>query len=118
MVDPAVLHRSGGEISELHFGCGQQVAGAVAEVLERFGGVGVALAGALAVGVVVVGPAVEVGVFVGVDVPRVEDLLAVAQVAVEVTEELAVCGVVGGDGEGPVGISGERPGGRHGPWLG
>ncbi|MET8590413.1 hypothetical protein [Streptomyces sp. NPDC005078] len=39
---------------------------------------------------VVVGPAVEVGVLVGVDVPGVEDLLAVAQIVVEVAEEVAV----------------------------
>jgi hypothetical protein len=70
-----------------------------AEGLERRVCVGVALACAPCVGVVVVGPAVEVGVLVGVGVPSVEDLLAVAQVAVEVTEEIAVCEVIGGDGQ-------------------
>ncbi|MFD5114255.1 hypothetical protein ACFWNG_18395 [Streptomyces sp. NPDC058391] len=98
LVPPAVLHRVGRQASELRVGCGQQVAGAGADVLERFGGVGVALALAEPVGVVVVRPAVEVGVLVGVDVPGVEDRLAVADEAVDMLQEIAVKSQVAGTG--------------------
>ncbi|MDX3308021.1 hypothetical protein P1S61_02650 [Streptomyces sp. ME08-AFT2] len=60
---------------------------------------------------VVVRPAVEVSVLVGVGIPGVEDLLAVAQIIVEVTEEVAVCVVVGGDEVESCRFSGERPAG-------
>lgn len=109
LVDPAALYRVLRQLGQLCLGGGQQVTGAVAERLERREGVGVALAGAHAVGVVVVGPAVEVGVLVGVGVPGVEDLLAVAQVVVEVAEVVAVCVVVGGDEVESCRFSGERP---------
>ncbi|WP_437053508.1 hypothetical protein [Streptomyces sp. enrichment culture] len=62
-----------------------------ADGVERGGGVGVAPVLTPSVGVVVVRPAVEVGVLVGVRVPGVEDLLAVADVVVEVLQGLAVC---------------------------
>lgn len=100
LVHPAVLYRGRRQPAELCLGRGQQVTAVGANGLECCGGVGVALACAQPVGVVVVRPAVEVGVFVGVGVPGVEDLLAVAQVAVEVVEGLGVCVVIGGDGEG------------------
>lgn len=111
LVDPAALHRVLRQLNQLRLGGGQQVTGAVAERLERREGVGVALARAPAVGVVVVGPAVEVGVLFGVGVPGVEDLLAVAQIVVEVTEEVVVCVVVGGDEVESCRFSGERPAG-------
>lgn len=101
-VDPVRLDRSGRQGGQLRVGRGQQVAGAGAYGLERGGGVGVALALALAqsVGVVVVRPAVEVGVFVGVFVPRGKDLLAVLDEDVEVVQEVAVSEMVEGDRKG------------------
>ncbi|MER6714604.1 hypothetical protein [Streptomyces sp. NPDC000877] len=78
-----------------------------ADVLERLGGGGVADAGAPTVGVLVVGPAVEVGVFVGVGVPGVEDGLAVAQEAAEMAQQLPVGS--GSEGNGVVlAVSGEE----------
>lgn len=116
LVDPATLHGVLRQVGQLCLGRGQQVTGAVAERLERREGVGVALAGAHAVGVVVVGPAVEIGVLLGVGVPGVEDLLAVADEAVEVAQEFAVGGGLEGDGGGVLsGISGERSDGECRP---
>lgn len=95
---PAVLYGVGGQVCELRLGRGEQVTGAGADGFERGGGVGVALAGAQAVGGLVVGPAVGVGVLVGVGVPGVEDLLAVVDEAVEVVQDVAVSGGFEGDG--------------------
>lgn len=104
LVDPAALHRVLRQLGQLRLGRGQQVTGAMAQRLERGVGVGVAQACPPAVGVVVEGPAVEVSVLVGVGVPGVEDLLAVAQVAVEMAQEVAVCVVVVGDEEGVLSV--------------
>lgn len=114
LVGPAVLHPLGGKSSELCIGGGQQVAGAPVDVLERCGGVGVALALAQPVGVVVMRPAVEIGVLVGVDVPGVEDLLGVVDVVVEVLQELDVGGAVEGNGDGSCRIQ-RREAGRAVP---
>lgn len=98
LVDPPALHRVLRQADQLGLGGGQQVTGAGSDRLERRGGGGVTPARLQAVGAVVMGPAVEVGVLRGVGVPGGEDLVAVAQVAVEVAEGGAVCVVVGGDG--------------------
>lgn len=90
LVDPAGLRGAGRNQRQLCVGGVQQLLGACAQVLERCGGVGIALLLAQPVGVVVVRPAVEVGVLVGVDVPGVEDLLGLADVAVEAVQELTV----------------------------
>lgn len=100
VVDPAALDRVRRKLGQLDLGGGQQVPGTVAKRLERFCRLGVALACAQAVGVVVVGPSVEVGVLLGVDVPGGEDFLAVAQIVVEAAQGMVV---VSGDGRGPVG---------------
>ncbi|MGW7786343.1 hypothetical protein, partial [Streptomyces tricolor] len=118
LVDPAGLRGACGNQGQLRVGGVQQVLGSCAQVLERCGGVGIALLLAQPVGVVVVRPAVEVGVLVGVDVPGVEDLLGRVDVAVEVVQELAVSVRVGDRGcpfEGSA--AGGRPrggGGRRG----
>ncbi|MCM2579686.1 hypothetical protein [Streptomyces meridianus] len=78
------------------------MAGAGAEGLERVGGIGVTLPPAKPVGVIVERPAVEVGVPVGVGIPGVEDLPAVAEEAVEAAEERAVIGGMERDGEAPI----------------
>lgn len=83
--------------------------GPLVDGLECCGCLGVAAVGAKTVDVLVVRPAVGVGVLVGVRVPGVEDPSAVPQIAVEVVELRAV-GVKGGrnggvpfaDGEGAV----------------
>lgn len=98
LVDPAGLRGAGRNQRQLCVGGVQQLLGACAQVLERCGGVGIALLLAQPVGVVVVRPAVEVGVLVGVDVPGVEDLLDLADVAVEVAQELTVSVRVGDRG--------------------
>lgn len=99
LVDPAALHRVLRQADQLGLGGGQQVAGARSDRFERRGGVCVTPARPQAVGAVVAGPAVEVGVLLGVGIPGGEDLVAVAQVVAEVPEGGAVCVVVGGDGE-------------------
>lgn len=95
---PVALYRAGWQLREVCLSGGQQVTGSGADGLERGGGVGVALALAESVGVVVVRPAVETGVLLGVGVPGVEDLLAVADEGVEVAQELAVRGGIEGNG--------------------
>ncbi|MFD8590806.1 hypothetical protein ACFV1B_14870 [Streptomyces sp. NPDC059637] len=101
LVTSVVLSRVGGQLRELGLGRGQQVTGAGADGLERSGCVGVAPTRAQPVGVVVIGPVVEVGVLVGVRFPGFEDALAVAEEAVEVVQELAVSSDVEGNGEVP-----------------
>ncbi|MGC0328132.1 hypothetical protein RKD23_001122 [Streptomyces sp. SAI-170] len=111
LVHPAGLPRGRRQGDQLHVGGGQEVMSTVADGFERGGGVGVAPALTPSVRVVVVRPAVEVGVLVGVRVPGVEDLLAVADVAVEVLQGLAVCERVEGDGLRSSRFSGVRPDG-------
>lgn len=119
---PVALYGGGGQVRELRLGGGQQVPGAGADGFERRGGVGVALAGAQTVGVLVVGPAVEAGVLLGVGVPGAEDLLAVVEESVEVVQEIAVSGGIEGDGEIPCrgsAVRGRTGGaGLHRGWRG
>lgn len=99
-MDPAGLRAVGGHQGQLVLGAFQQVPGAGTYLIERRGGLGVSAALAQAVGVVVVWPAVEVGVQVGVDVPGVEDPLGLADVPVEATLELTLGVGVGGNERG------------------
>ncbi|MEU4174736.1 hypothetical protein [Streptomyces sp. NPDC026589] len=98
LIPPAVLHHGLGQGAELYVGGCQQVVRVGADVLERPGRFGVAPALAQPVGVVIVRPAVEVGVFLGVGVPFGENPAAVADEAVDLLEGPSVGGVVKGDG--------------------
>jgi hypothetical protein len=73
------------------------MAGVLAEGVERLGGLGVALALAQPVGGGVVGPAVEVGVLVGVGVPGGQDRLGRAPVLLQAVQSLAVAGRCAGN---------------------
>lgn len=98
LVPPAVLHHGLGQGAQLYVGGCQQAVCVGSDVLERPGGFGVPLALAQPVGVVIVRPAVEVGVFLGVGVPCGENPAAVADEAVNLLEGPSVRGVVKGDG--------------------
>lgn len=97
LVDPAALDQGVRYARELFARGLQHAACTGAQRFEGFGGICVASLLAQAIGVVVMGPAVKVGVLVGVGVPGVEDLLAVSDVVVEAAQEVAVCVMVGGD---------------------
>ncbi|GAA2258354.1 hypothetical protein GCM10010415_20030 [Streptomyces atrovirens] len=97
MPGPAVPGEVCGQVLELEPGGGEHLAGAGADAGERFGGVCVADGGPAAVGVLVEGPAVEVGVELGEGVPGGQDPFAVAQVAVEAPQRGAA--VRGRDGK-------------------
>jgi hypothetical protein len=98
LVQPSCLHQGGRDVAQLGLGGVQEVAGVLAEGVERLGGLGVALALAQPVGVRVVGPAVGVGVLVGVGVPGGEDRLGPALVLLQAGQGLAVAGRYAGNG--------------------
>ncbi|MBT2409341.1 hypothetical protein J7I94_01985 [Streptomyces sp. ISL-12] len=98
LIRPPLLHRCGRDLVQLGFGGGQEVTGGGAHGVERGGGIGVALPLAQTVGVVVVGPAVEVGVLVGVGVPGSQNGLGCVLVTAEVAQGLAVLGGSAGNG--------------------
>ncbi|WP_437009767.1 hypothetical protein [Streptomyces sp. enrichment culture] len=101
LVQPPSLHRLRRQLRELSFGRGQQMTCGGTDGLEGGGGVGVALPLTKAVGVVVVGPAVEVGVLVGVGVPGGQDGLGPSLVTDEEAQCLAVLGGSAGDEGNP-----------------
>ncbi|WP_327731438.1 hypothetical protein OG250_43175 [Streptomyces sp. NBC_00487] len=88
MPRPVGLDGPGGELLELDFGGGDQLTGEGADLCGGDPGVGVAAGCAPPVGLVVVRPAVGVGVLVGVGVPRGQDLFAGVEERGELVEAL------------------------------